>query len=411
MRNGIELATCYYACFAAGVVAVPVNTRLTPEEIAFVLQHSGAKVYMAEADLRIATGLPSWEFQVEGLENSTDPLPVPHPDSPALLLYTSGTTAQPNGVSHSQRTIAGNASYMEAWGLKEDDHTLLFTAMVHASGAIMLLMSSLWMGASVTIVPVFDAGTVLDTWQSSGATFFMYLPTLVRALLAEQRARPRRIATGRLAICGGDVVPIPLQQEYAETFGHPMVEGFGMTEGLPTLANHPDNCRPGSMGRPVGDIEIRAVDGELWMRGAGIATGYWGHPPFEGGWLKTGDLVEVDADGFVWFRGRKKEIIVRGGSNISPQEVEETLYKHPAVSEAGVIGEPDAYWGEVVLAFVALRLGHTASAGEIIAFARQHLAEYKCPEQVLFLPVLPKGATGKVQRRALKDLRTAAAAS
>jgi len=177
------------------------------------------------------------------------------------------------------------------------------------------------------------------------------------------------------------------------------------------LANHPDNNRPGSMGRPVGDVEIRAVDGELWMRGSGIATGYWGHPPFEDGWLKTGDLVEIDADGFVWFRGRKKEIIVRGGSNISPQEVEETLYQHPAVAEAGVIGEPDTYCGEVVLAFVALRNGYAVSAEELIAFSRQHLAEYKCPERVLFLPVLPKGPTGKVQRRALKDLRTEAAAS
>ena len=123
------------------------------------------------------------------------------------------------------------------------------------------------------------------------------------------------------------------------------------------------------MGRPVGDVEIRVVDGELWMRGSGIATGYWGHPPFEDGWLKTGDLVEIDPDGFVWFRGRKKEIIVRGGSNIAPQEVEETLYKHPAVGEAGVIGEPDEYWGEVVLAYVALRQGHTATPEELIAFS------------------------------------------
>ena len=410
MRNGIELATCYYACFAGGFVAVPVNTRLTPEEIAYVLEHSGARAYLAQADLRIPTSIPSWEFD-SSARAAGDALPVPQPDDPALLLYTSGTTARPKGVSHSQRTLAGNASYMDAWGLKPDDHTLLFTAMVHASGAILLLMSSLWMGATVTIVPVFDAGAVLDTWERTGATFYMSLPTLVRALLMEQKARPRRITTGRLAICGGDAVPIPLQQEYAAIFGHPMVEGFGMTEGLPTLANHPDNNRPGSMGRPVGDVEVRVVEGEMWMRGSGIATGYWGHPPFEDGWLKTGDLVEIDADGFVWFRGRKKEIIVRGGSNISPQEVEETLYQHPAVAEAGVIGEPDTYWGEVVLAFVAVRQGHTVSPEELITFSRRHLAEYKCPEQVLFLPVLPKGATGKVQRRALKDLRTAAGAS
>jgi long-chain acyl-CoA synthetase len=267
----------------------------------------------------------------------------------------------------------------------------------------MLLMSSLWMGATVTIIPVFDAGTVLDRWATSGATFFMTLPTLVRALIAEQKTRPRRITSGRISICGGDTVPVSLQEDYAATFGHPMVEGFGMTEGLPTLANHPDNNRPGSLGRPVGDTEVRIVDGELWLRGPGITPGYWGFEPFEDGWLKTGDLVEEDDDGFVWFRGRKKEIIVRGGSNISPQEVEETLYRHPAVAECGVIGEPNEYWGEVVLAFIALRTGHQATEADLLSFARQHLAEYKCPERIAFLPVLPKGATGKVQRRALKS--------
>jgi len=376
-----------------------------------VLDHSGARAYLAQADLRISTTIPSWEFDTAEDKTLDGSLPVPNPDDPAMLLYTSGTTARPKGVNHSHRTLAGNASYMDSWGLRPDDHTLLFTAMVHASGAILLLISSLWIGATVTIVPVFDAAKVLDTWESSGATFYMALPTLIRALLAEQRTHPRRITTGRLALAGGDTVPVPLQEEYAATFGHPLVEGFGMTEGLPTVANHPDKNRPGSMGRPVGDVELRVVDGEMWMRGSAIAIGYWGDVPFEDGWLKTGDLVEIDKDGFVWFRGRKKEIIVRGGSNISPQEVEETLYKHPAVAEAGVIGEPNEYWGEVVLAFVAVREGHSVSADELVAFSRQHLAEYKCPERVLFLPVLPKGATGKVQRRALKDLRSEAAVS
>jgi len=273
--------------------------------------------------------------------------------------------------------------------------------MAHASGAIMLLMSSLWISATTTIVPIFDAAAVLDTWEQSGATFYMALPTLVRALLTEQHANPRCITSGRLAICGGDTVPVPLQHEYAVMFGHPLVEGFGMTEGLPMLANRPETNRPGSMGRPLGDIELRVVEGEMWVRGSGIATGYWGDSPFEDSWLKTGDLVEIDAHGFVWFHGRKKEIIVRGGSNISPQEVEETLYQHPAVAEAGVIGEPDGYWGEVVLAYVALSEGHTVTAEELVAFARQHLAEYKCPQRVLFLAGLPKGPTGKVQRRAL----------
>jgi long-chain acyl-CoA synthetase len=409
MRNGIELATCYYACLAAGFVAVPVNNRLIPEEIAWVLDHSGARAYVAQADLKVHTSIPSLEIDCsEGAANDAARAGA---DDPALLLYTSGTTARPKGVSHSQRTIAGNASCMEAWGVTPDDHVLLFTPMVHASGAIMLLMSPLWIGATVTIVPVFDAAAVLDTWERSGATTYMALPTLIRALLTEQRARPRRITSGRLVICGGDTVPVALQEEYAALFGHPMVEGFGMTEGLPMLANHPESNRPGSIGRPMGDTEIRVVDGEMWVRGSGVVKGYWGDTPFEDGWLKTGDLVETDADGFVWFRGRKKEIIVRGGSNISPQEVEDTLYRHPAVAEAGVIGEPDAYWGEVVVACIALREGSNVSAEELLAFSRQYLAEYKCPQRVLFLPTLPKGATGKVQRRALKEQRAMAAAA
>jgi long-chain acyl-CoA synthetase len=410
LRNGSELATCYYACFAAGLVAVPLNNRYQPEEVAYVLEHSGARAYVAQPDLHVPTTIATLSFASgDAADGETGPvLPPSNADEPALLLYTSGTTARPKGVLHTQRTLAGNCSYMDAWGLTPEDHTLLFTPMVHASGAVMLLMSSLWIGATVTIVPMFDAATVLDAWERSGATFYMALPTLVRALLTEQSARPRLI-TARLAICGGDTVPVTLQQKYDAVFGHPLVEGFGMTEGLPILANHPARNRPGSMGRPMGDIEMRVVDGELWVRGSGIATGYWGNPPFEDGWLKTGDLVETDADGFVWFRGRKKEIIVRGGSNISPQEVEETIYQHPAVAEVGVIGETDAYWGETVMAFVVLREGHTASVEELVSFCRSHLAEYKCPEQVLFLEALPKGPTGKVQRRVLRELRAEAA--
>jgi long-chain acyl-CoA synthetase len=142
------------------------------------------------------------------------------------------------------------------------------------------------------------------------------------------------------------------------------------------------------------------------MRGSGIAVGYWGDVPFEDGWLKTGDLVSIDTDGFVWFRGRKKEIIIRGGSNLSPQEIEEAIYKHPAVAEVGVIGEPDDHWGEVVVAFVALRPEQRVNESELLAFARGHLADYKVPSRIAFLPVLPKGVTGKVQRRALRECLT-----
>jgi acyl-CoA synthetase (AMP-forming)/AMP-acid ligase II len=175
LRNGSPLATCYYACFAAGFIAVPINNRLTPEEIAYVLADSGAKAYLAEPDLRIGVAISSWEFDLSARDYlEQGELREADPDAPALLLYTSGTTARPKGVIHTQRTLAGNASYMGAWEFTESDHTLLFTSMAHASGAIMLLMSSLWMGATVTIVPVFEAGVVLDTRARSGATFFFW---------------------------------------------------------------------------------------------------------------------------------------------------------------------------------------------------------------------------------------------
>ena len=167
MRNGLELATAYYACLAAGFVAVPINNRLIPEEIEWVLEHSGARAYFSQRDLQVRPDgiLRARVAQVAALQIA-DPA-----DRPALLLYTSGTTAHPKGVTHSQRTLAGNVSYMKAWGLTADDHTLLFTPMVHASGAIMHLISSLSIGAAVTIIPVFDAATVLDAWEHNGTTF------------------------------------------------------------------------------------------------------------------------------------------------------------------------------------------------------------------------------------------------
>ena len=161
LRNGNDLATCYYACFAAGFVAVPINNRLTPEEIAYVLDHSGARVYLAQPDLRIQTSIPFWEFDFGAAAGdllAQPDLPASNADDPSLLLYTSGTTARPKGVIHTQRTLAGNASNMDTWGLTPEDHTLLFTSMAHASGSIMLLISSLWIGATVTIVPCVRSG-------------------------------------------------------------------------------------------------------------------------------------------------------------------------------------------------------------------------------------------------------------
>jgi long-chain acyl-CoA synthetase len=223
-----------------------------------------------------------------------------------------------------------------------------------------------------------------------------------------------------LCLAGGDTVPVKLQERFHELFGRPIRELYGMTESVPVTCIPGNTPRPGSIGPALRAVETRGADltgkmvangqpGELQVLSPGNCIGYWDDPQatqaaFDDGWLRTGDLVRCDADGYFWFEGRAKQIIIRGGSNISPQEVEEALYHHPAVLEAGVIGMPDAVHGEKVIAFVALREGAAAEEQELRELVRSRIADYKTPERILFLPALPKGITGKVQRRALKGL-------
>jgi long-chain acyl-CoA synthetase len=243
---------------------------------------------------------------------------------------------------------------------------------------------------------------------------------MLRFMVEEQGLKPRNVSSMRLCVSGGDTVPVTLQERFHALFGSPVREIFGMTETVPVTCIQEGAPRPGSMGPALDAIDTRVADalgnalpdgekGELQIQSPANCVGYWDDSQatwnaFDHGWLRTGDLVRRDSDGYYWFEGRVKQIIVRGGSNISPQEVEEPLYHHPAVLEAGVIGLPDPAYGEKVIAFVALRDGHTVKEHELRDFVRSRIADYKTPERIIFLPALPKGLTGKVQRRDLKDL-------
>jgi long-chain acyl-CoA synthetase len=243
---------------------------------------------------------------------------------------------------------------------------------------------------------------------------------MILSMVEEQARRPRRVTTLRSVIAGGDVVSPTLQDRFKKLFGTELLEIYAMTEMSAICANIPGASRRGSVGLPLEGIDVRLVNldgrdvrpgetGEIVIRGSSRCIGYWNDPEItratmRGGWLHTGDLGACDADGFIWFKGRKKEVIIRAGSNISPQEVEEALYKHPAVLEAGVIGVPDPVTIERVAAFVVLRDGHATNSDELCAFARQHIADYKAPEEIHFLKELPKNPVGKVQRRALKEM-------
>jgi long-chain acyl-CoA synthetase len=297
---------------------------------------------------------------------------------------------------------------------------LAVTQMVHIAALACVLLPGISCGGTVVLVPAFDAATTLDLIERWRCSYMLILPAILRFVVEEQGRNPRDVRSVRLCLAGGDTVPVALQERFRVLFEAPVREVFGMTETVPVTAIPEDAPRAGSLGPALDLVDVRVADltgkvlgegqvGELQVQSPANCVGYWADPQataalFDEGWLRNGDLVRHDSDGYLWFEGRVKQIIIRGGSNISPPEVEEALYHHPAVLEAGVIGMPDAVHGEKVIAFVALREGLTAGEEELRSLVRIRIADYKTPERVLFLPALPKGLTGKVQRRALKDL-------
>jgi long-chain acyl-CoA synthetase len=423
--NTVEVVVALLACFHAGLVAV--NTRFKPPEIQYVLDHARPRLCLTES--RFAAVIKEMQSEVPGLSAVYAELPAgtpgpdpepPSADGPALILYTSGTTARPKGVTHTLRTLLASTETTLRWGLDDSAVTAIAVPIMHTAGLNALLLPTLVTGGAVALLPTFDAAGLLDLIESRRCTHTLGLPAGMQCVAAEQERRPRDVTSMRHWISGGDTVPLSLQQRWERLCGRPLIEGYAMSESLLIACNPPTSIRPGSIGVPGAKVEIRALDlagnpvahgqiGELAVRSPANFIGYWNdaeatQQTLVEGWLRTGDLGRRDGDGYFWFEGRRKELIIRGGSNISPQEVEGALLQHEAVMEAGVIGAPDEVYGERLVAYVALRAERSIGESELQAFTRQQLADYKVPERIFFLPVLPKGPTGKVQRRALKDL-------
>jgi long-chain acyl-CoA synthetase len=445
LLNGPELALGYLGCLKAGCVAVPVNTRLKGPEIDYVLRHSGSACYVGQPDLHAdaaagctaigalelryltggspANGTSAFDDLLRPAGRSGS-LPVIASHQPAAILYTSGTTALPKGVTHSHQTLVQTAYVSRQMGLDQDQIALVISSMAHMIGFGMVFLSALLTGATVVITRPFDFAAQLEAYAHRGCTYTVGVPVMFQGLLQAQTAAPRNVGSGRFYFCGGDSVSPVLQREFQAAFG-PICEAYGATEITPMSWNRPDQVRVGSIGQPGAATPWRLVDpegrevkagetGEICVQSPHLMTGYWHDPDatanaLRNGWFHTGDLATCDAAGYYWFAGRKKEIIIRGGSNISPQEVESVLYQHPAVEEAGVVGRPDPVWGETVVAFVALRSGHTVAEAELIAFARERLADYKLPASIRFQDTLPRGPSGKIQRRTLRDAERARA--
>jgi long-chain acyl-CoA synthetase len=336
-----------------------------------------------------------------------------------VILYTSGTTARPKGVTHTVRTLGHMADngvqYSEA---ELGDLVGIVVPVCHVFGLGMLI-TTFAAGGTAVMIPRFEPLFVLEQMRRHAVSVFGGLPVMLNALVHAQGAAPFALPSLRACFAGGDAVPTELQRRFRDTFGVDVTEGCGMTEVQPYTVNPIDGRRrQGSIGLPAPGVTLRLVDpfgqdvprgeeGEVLVRSTAMMIGYWNDPEataatIKDGWLRTGDLARVDEDGYYWFVGRKKEIIIRGGSNISPLEVEEALYQHPAVREVGVVGTPDAALGEVVTAFIALKAA--ATEDDFRQFLAPRMAAYKIPERIYFVPDLPKGLTGKVQRKALKDL-------
>ena len=418
--NSIEMVVLMLGAFRAGLIAVPVNPRMKAPEIAYVLEHSGAQICFSEPALApLVDGAEVIGALPEAKETRT-PLPLASPDAPAILLYTSGTTARPKGVIHTQRTLFEGSKAIVPGSITPADICLATTQLSHASGLICAYIPGLIQGATVVLLRSFNPAAVLDLIERHACSFMFSLPAGLQQIVEEQVSTPRDISSMRLIAAGGDTVPVALQRRVLDLFHIEVREGCGMTEVVPTAFNPHGAARAGSIGTAPEGFSLRVIDergndvepgeiGELILRSPANCIGYWNDPDatmklLRHGWLHTGDLVTCDEDGYYWFKGRLKQIIIRSGSNIAPQEVEEALCQHPAVFEAGVVGLPDPKFGELPVAFVSLREAQYSSQDDLLSHARTMLSEYKVPAKVYFLNALPKGLTGKVDRRRLRDM-------
>ncbi len=432
--NCPELVFCYFACFKIGAVAVPLNTRFRTTELIYAINHSGAVLLVGQHDLcapllEARAQLPhlaeiaiadTGTFATLPCEVVVE-LPMVGESQLAVLMYTSGTTAKPKGVMHSHGTLKRQSeNFLAVLGTIVYAQTLVSLPLCHMAAFSIFLLSATEAGGTVTILPRFEPGAVLRSIGENRITYAGGMPVMINAMINCPDAGTYDLSSLRVFVGGGDCVPLELQNRFRELFGVVVDELCGMTEVI--YCNQPLNLgerRPGSIGKPFGDVRIRLEDadgnevavgevGEIVVHSGAVTLGYWNDPEntkaaLKRGGMHTGDLAWRDADGFLWFAGRSKEIIIRGGSNISPGEVEDVLYTHPAVDEVGVVGVPCTELGQRVRAYVALKPGARATDKDLMDWAARKIAAYKVPESIVFLATLPKGSTGKVLRTALRD--------
>jgi malonyl-CoA/methylmalonyl-CoA synthetase len=439
LPKGLEFIALHLANLYLGTITLPLNPAYPMDETQYFLKDSGARTFftvrasgrsrdalLPELKDWIALDPSYWEDFESRLPRVSDGrlrAPELPPGSTAVIIYTSGTTGRPKGAQITHGNLSANiAALHEAWGWRADDVLLHALPIFHVHGLFVALHGVLHAGATALLMREFEAQKTLQNLVQRRCTVFMAVPTIHRRLLAVRNAASYDLSHMRLLTSGSDRLPDEVFTAFQETFGHTLLERYGMTETGMNLSNPLEGeRRMGSVGLPLPGVEARVVDpetgealpagevGELQIRGSNVFKGYWQQPQktaealTAGGWLKTGDLGLREADGYFTLKGRAKDLIITGGMNVYPPEVERVLAGHPAVAAVAVIGCPDADWGERVVAVMALKEGREATAEELIGFCRERLAAYKCPKEIYFREELPRNAMGKVEKGKLRE--------
>jgi long-chain acyl-CoA synthetase len=413
-------------------VVVPMNPLLKAREIAYYLEDSGARIAFVSAAAMTeaedgagragAEALPvdpaTWAQTLRRAE--PEPAVVERADDDtAVILYTSGTTGQPKGAELTHSNLRRNAEVTLETLLKLTPDDVLFGGLplFHSFGQTVTLNTAVAAGASITLLPRFNPGEALQLVADHRVTVFCGVPTMYSALLGLRDRDRYDVSCLRTCVSGGAALPVEVLRQFEETFGAVILEGYGLSETSPVASfNHPDRERkPGSIGTPVEGVQMRLIAddwsdvppgevGEIAIRGHNVMKGYWNKPEataeaIRDGWFRTGDMARVDDDGYYFIVDRKKDLIIRGGYNVYPREIEEVLYEHPAIAEAAVVGVRHAELGEEVAAVVVLKEGQSASGEELRDYVKAQVAAYKYPRQVHVVAELPKGPTGKILKR------------
>jgi long-chain acyl-CoA synthetase len=432
LPNVLEFPISYYGVLRAGGVVVPMNVLLKRREIAFYLEDSGAKLLLAwhgfgeearagaeEADAELIEVEPqSFAALLGDREPDTEVAGTEEGDT-AVILYTSGTTGKPKGAELTHFNLHRNAQIASetTCEIQRGDIALGALPLFHSFGQTVSMNAALRIGATLTLLPKFDPGEALEIMQRDGVTHFYGVPTMYGALLHHPGREGFDTSSLRICITGGASMPVEVLRGFEEAFECELLEGYGLSETSPVAStNHPGRPRkPGSIGTPLREVEMKVVDeddnevaqgevGEIVIRGHNVMKGYWQRPDateeaMRGGWFHTGDMAKVDEDGYFFIVDRKKDLIIRGGYNVYPREVEEILYEHPKIREAAVLGVPHDQWGEEIGAAVVLHEGEELSAEEVSDYVKERIAAYKYPRLVWFMDDLPKGPTGKILKR------------